>query len=225
MKNKVVSIDEALSHIKSGMDVMISGFAAVGSPNNLSMAMSKLPLENMGIVCNDFGACDHGFEQGANCLLDTDMVKRAIVSFLGTSPKAVKRGQEGLATYEFVPMGIFAERIRAAGAGLGGIYSPVGVGTLVAEGKETRVIDGKEYILEKPIHADVALVKAFRADTFGNAVCLYTATNFNVAMAMAADFVILEAEEVVDVGEIHPNAVTIPGVFVDCVVECKEVLV
>ena len=225
MKNKVVSIDEALSHIESGMDVMIGGFAAVGSPNNLTMAMSKLPLENMGIICNDFGACDHGFEQGANCLLDGDMVKRGIVSFLGTSPKAVKRGQEGLAKYEFVPMGMFAERIRAAGAGLGGIYSPVGVGTLVAEGKECRVIDGKEYILEKPIHADVALVKAFRADTFGNAQCLYTALNFNLAMAMAAKFVILEVEEVVELGELDPNMVSIPGVFIDCVVECKEVLV
>ena len=223
MKNKVVTMQEALGHIESGMDVMLGGFAGVGAPTNLVWELSKLPVKDLGIIADDFGPCDRGFDQNANCLLNNHMVSRGKVSFLGTSPKAVQQGQEGLIDYEFIPMGTFAERIRAAGAGLGGFYTPVGVGTLVAEGKETRVIDGREYILEKPIRADVALVKAFRADTFGNGQCLYTALNFNLAMAMAADLVIMEVEEVVELGAIDPNMVDIPGVFVDYVVEAKEV--
>jgi len=125
---------------------------------------------------------------------------------------------------EFVPQGTLVERIHAGGAGLGGFYTPTGVGTEVAEGKETRVIDGKTYILEKPLTADVALVKAFRADPMGNAQFLFTGSNFNLHMAMAAKTTILEVEELVNVGDLDPSFIHLPGIFVDHIVVAKDVL-
>ena len=125
---------------------------------------------------------------------------------------------------ELVPQGTLAERIRAAGAGIGGFYTPTGVGTVVEEGKETKVIDGKKYLLELPLRANVALVKAYKADRLGNAIFKYTAANFNPVMAMAADLVILETEELLEVGEIEPDQVQLPGIFVDHIVVAKEAM-
>lgn len=126
---------------------------------------------------------------------------------------------------EMVPQGTLAERIRAGGAGIGGFYTPTGVGTVVAEGKETRIIDGKEYLFELPLKSDVSLVKAWKADRMGNAVFRYTGINFNISMAMAGKVVILEAEEIVEIGEISPEEVQLPGVFVDYVVKTPEVVI
>ena len=126
---------------------------------------------------------------------------------------------------EMVPQGTLAERIRAGGAGIGGFYTPTGVGTVIAEGKETRIIDGKEYLFELPLRADVSLVKCWKADRMGNAVFKYTGINFNVVMATAGDTVILEAEEIVEPGEISPENVQLPGVFVDYVVKAERVVI
>ena len=142
---------------------------------------------------------------------------------MGANQIANQKIASGELEVELIPQGTLAERIRAAGAGLGGFYTPTGVGTVVEEGKETKIIDGRKYIFEKPLHANVALLKAHTADTMGNAVLRYAAMNFNPCMAMAADIVILEAENIVRSGEIEPDRVHIPGVFVDYIVHCEKV--
>lgn len=225
MIDKVISIEESMKYIKDGMTLMIGGFAAIGVPANLVKALAKSGKGNFTVIADDLSPINRGYFQGASMLVENKQVKNAVLSFIGTNPHVGQQYINGEMQIEFVPQGTLAERIRAGGVGLGGFYTPTGVGTVVAEGKETKVIDGKEYLLEKPLHAEVALIKAARADRFGNATFLYTASNFNPYMAMAADTVILEAEEIVEVGELDPSEVQLPGIFVDHVVLGKEVLI
>ena len=162
------------------------------------------------------------YNQGFTGLLLNGQIDEIVVSFFGHK-KAQAKVDAGEVKLTLIPQGTLAERLRAAGAGLGGFYTPTGVGTVVEEGKETKVINGKKYLLELPLKANVALVKAYKADRMGNAVFAYTAQNFNTAMATAADIVILECEKLVENGEIVPDQVQLPGVFVDYVVHCEEV--
>lgn len=223
MKNKVVDIAEAISHVHQGDTVMLGGFGGYGAPNNLVLEVVRQNIGELTAITEDFSDGTKPFEMGFSCLLSNKLIKKAVMSFAGMQPLVTQQVFSGDLEVEFTPQGTLAERIRAGGAGLGGLYTPVGVGTVVAEGKETKVIDGKTYLLEKPLHADVSLVKAYKADTFGNAIFKYNSISFNPLMAMAGDTVILEVEELVEPGEIPPDRVQLPGVFVDYVVVQKEV--
>lgn len=222
--NKVMDISKVSRYIKSGMTIMIGGFANYGVPTHLVHALCDAGIKDLTVIADDPSEQNHNCDEGLTVLLQHHVMKKAIMSFIGTSKLAIQQVLDGEFEMEFVPQGTLVERIHAGGAGLGGFYTPTGVGTEVAEGKETRVIDGKTYILEKPLTADVALVKAFRADSMGNAQFLYTGSNFNLHMAMAAKTTILEVEELVNVGDLDPSFIHLPGIFVDHIVVAKDVL-
>lgn len=225
MKNKVVDIDTAISKIHSGDTVMIGGFTNAGCPYNLLYALGdkKDEIKDLTIVSEDMSYGSTTYPQGQEILVYNKQVKEVIISFLGKNKRLNEAVDSGEVKLSLFPQGTLIEKIRAAGAGLGGFYTPTGVGTLVEEGKETKIIDGKKYLLELPLKGDVALVKVRKCDTQGNGVFRYSTSTFNIAMATAAKTVIMETEELVDLGEIEPDRVGIPGVFVDYIVECKEV--
>lgn len=223
--NKVTDIKEAVSLIKSGDTVMLGGFTNYGCPLHLLYALAERPEVNgLTLVSEDLGYGGLPYLQGPGRLFANGQVKKSITSFIGANPQANELIFNKELAVELVPQGTLAERIRAAGAGIGGFYTPTGVGTVAEEGKETKVIGGKKYLLELPLRADVALVKAYKADRMGNAIFKYTAANFNPLMAMAADLVILETEELLEIGEIEPDRVQLPGIFVDHVVVAKEAM-
>lgn len=187
--------------------------------------LAQRDIRDLTIISEDLGYGGMSYDQGQGVLLSNGQVKEAIVSFVGGYPLVNQLVEQGKLKLTLVPQGTLAERIRAGVVlELAVFIRQPGVGTVVEEGKETRVIDGKKYLFEKPLRANVALVKAWKADTMGNAVFKYTAANFNPLMAMAADIVILEAEEVVQPGKIEPDHVQLPGVFVDYVVLAEEVV-
>ena len=208
---KLISVEEAVAMVKDGMTVMIGGFLANGSPNAIVDALAKSGVKDLTLIVNDTAYPDRGCGQ----LIANKQVKKVIVSHIGTNPCTSEQMNSGELKIEFAPQGTLAERIRAAGAGLGGVLTTTGMGTVVAEGKETVTVDGKTYLLEKPLRADVALIGATVADESGNLVYVGTTQNFNPLMATAADLVIAEAEKVVKVGEIAPEAVHTPAMFVD----------
>lgn len=219
MVDKVVDIKTAIDKIKKNDTILLGGFSEVGCPLHLLYELASRPeINGLTLVAEDMSYSGLNFVQGPETLMNNGQLKKIIVSFLGSHKPAEKAVAEGRLQLEFVPQGTLAERLRAAGAGLGGFYTPTGVGTEAAEGKETRIIDGREYVFEKPLHGDVALIKAYKADRYGNAVFKLTANNFNSCMAAAAKTVILEAEKLVNIGDIEPDAVHLPGVFVDYVV-------
>ena len=217
--SKLVDIRTALDQVKSGNSVMIGGFACCGTPLNLLAELEKRDVRHLTTISEDFHNGVKRFDLGLTPLLKKNMIDEIIVSFFGHR-EAQEKIDAGLIKLTLIPQGTLAERIRAGGAGLGGFFTPVGVGTIVEEGKEKRVINGKEYLLELPLRANVALLKCHTADPLGNAVFAYTARNFNCVMATAADIVILECENLVNPGEIAPDAVHLPGIFVDYVVHC-----
>lgn len=225
MIDKVVSCRQAIDCVGTGDTVLLGGFSEVGCPLHLLYELARRPeIRDLTLVAEDLSYSGLPFIQGPELLLNNGQLKKVIISFLGSHKPAERAIAEGRLELEFVPQGTLAERLRSAGAGLGGFYTPTGVGTEYAAGKETRLIDGKEYVFEKPLRGDVALVKAYRADRLGNAVFKYTANNFNTCMAMAGRKVILEVEELVAQGDIEPDAVHLPGVFVDYVVVEKGVV-
>lgn len=219
MKNKVVDIDTAIDQIKKNDTVLFGGFGNVGAPLHLLYALAKRSdIDGLTIVSEDMHYGGLNYVQGPEVLYQTGQLKKIVVSFIGSHKVIENAINDGKLELEFVPQGTLAERLRAAGSGLGGFYTPTGVGTEVEQGKETKIIDGKKYIFEKPLRGNVALVKAYRADRMGNAVFKLTAANFNPWMATAADTVILEVEQLVEVGEIDPDDVQLPGFFVDYIV-------
>lgn len=221
--NKVTNIEQAVSYIKSGDTVHIGGFGGFGMPGNLIREIANQNIGDLTVVSEGFSALFRPQLKGVGYLTEKKLVKKAIISFVGGDPEIEAMVDSGEIELEFVPQGTLVERIRAAGTGIAGFYTPTGVGTIVEEGKETKEFNGKKYLLELPLPANVAIVKAYIADTMGNAVFKYTGSNFNIAMAMAADVVILEAEKIVEAGEIVPDRVQLPGVFVDYVVLAEEV--
>ena len=207
---------DAVAEISDGSTILIGGFGNAGQPMELIDALMECGATDLTVVNNNAGQADAGLA----LLIKERRVKKIICSFPRQSDswhfdEAYRAGEIEL---ELVPQGNLAERIRAAGAGIGGFFTPTGYGTLLAEGKETRVIDGKGYVLETPIHADFALIKALKADTFGNLVYRKTARNFGPIMATAAKAAIVQVDEVVEVGSIDPEHVITPGIYVDTVV-------
>ncbi|MBQ3122822.1 MAG: CoA transferase subunit A [Firmicutes bacterium] len=221
--DKVTSLDKAMEVVKTGDTIMIGGFTLSGCPVGLLRKLSEMPVNNLTAISEDCGYIRGDVKRkNAAALFENNQISEVKVSFLGPNPFVHKKINDGELKLELIPQGTLAERIRAGGSGLGGVLTPTGVGTVVEEGKQKIEIDGKEYIVEKPLHADVALIKAYKADRMGNAIFKYAARNFNPLMAMAADKVVLEVEEIVEPGEINPEHVQLPGVFVDYVVHCPE---
>jgi len=218
MINKIVAtVGEAIAGIPDGATVMIGGFGTAGMPSELIDALIEQGARELTIVNNNAGNADVGLA----LLLKAKRVRKIICSFPRQTDSwhfdALYRAGE--IELELVPQGNLAERIRAAGAGIGGFYTPTGYGTALAEGKETRVIDGRHYVLEQPIRADFALIKALRADRWGNLVYRKTARNFGPIMASAARCTIAQVREVVNLGDLDPEDVVTPGIFVSRVVE------
>ncbi|NLK43741.1 MAG: acetate CoA-transferase subunit alpha [Tissierellia bacterium] len=212
--NKIVSIEEAISHIKDGMTIMIGGFLGCGSPHRLIDALVEKGVKDLTLICNDSGFP----EIGSGKLVVNRQIKKLIASHIGTNRETGNQMNAGEMEVVLVPQGTLAEQVRAGGSGLGGFLTPTGVGTVVEEGKEKIEIDGKTYLLELPLRADVALIAGHTVDKFGNIVYHGATRNFNNLMATAADLVIVEAEEIVEVGAIDPNHVVTPGIFVDYIV-------
>ena len=217
MKSKVVTVDEALSHVKDGMTVLIGGFLGVGTPERIIDALVAKGIKNLTIVGNDSGYPDRGIGK----LVVNNQVKKVIASHIGTNPETGKKMNSGEIEVELVPQGTLAERIRAAGFGLGGILTPTGIGTIVENGKDIITVDGKKFILEKPLKGDVALLNGSVVDESGNVVYAKATKNFNPIMATGADTVIVLAEKLVKTGEIDPDHVMTSKIFVDYIVEDK----
>ena len=217
MKQKIVSMEEAISHIKDGMTVHIGGFIACGTPESIITALIEKGVKDLTIVANDTGLIDKGIGR----LVVNNQVKKVIASHIGTNPETGKKMHDGTMEVELVPQGTLAERVRAAGYGLGGVLTPTGLGTVVQEGKSIINVDGKDYLLEKPIKADVAVLFGSKVDEQGNVICEKTTKNFNPLMATAADVVIVEALEIVPAGSLSPEHLDISKIFVDYIVESK----
>jgi 3-oxoacid CoA-transferase subunit A len=211
MSGKVfASAREALAGVADGMTILVGGFGLCGIPENLIGALRDSGARGLTCVSNNAGVDDFGL----GLLLQTRQIKKMLSSYVGENATFEKQYLSGELALEFCPQGTLAERLRAGGAGIPAFYVPAGVGTLVAEGKETREFDGRKYVLERGIVGDYALVKAWKADRFGNLVYRKTARNFNPLVATAGKVTVAEVEEIVDVGEIDPDQVHTPGVYV-----------
>ena len=209
--NKVLaSAAEAVDRIPDGATVLMGGFGLCGIPETLIDALHARGTKGLTVISNNAGIDDFGI----GVLLRSRQVRKMIATYVGENKEFERQFLTGEIDVELVPQGTFAERIRAGGAGIGGFFTPAGYGTLVAEGKETRLIDGKPYVLEQPIRADFAFIKAWRGDRAGNLVYRKTARNFNPVMATAAAVTIAEVEHLVEPGEIDPDHVVTPGIFV-----------
>ena len=215
--NKVYSRAEVLEKFADGQRIMIGGFASVGVPTNLIDGLIETGVKNLTVIANDTGFAGEGVGKIFSCRQGSKL----ICSYVGLNPEAQKIVNEqvnsGLIELELNPQGTLAERIRSGGTGLGGVLVQAGLGTIIEQGKQKIVVDGKTYLLETPLHADIALIKAWKADTYGNLVYRRTAQNFNPLMAMAGKLVIVEAEEIVPIGTIDPDDVMTPGVFVNMI--------
>ena len=218
MDKVVASAAEAVSRIADGASIMMGGFGLCGIPENLIAALRARGTRGLTVISNNAGVDDFGI----GILLRARQVKKMIATYVGENKEFERQFLTGELEVELVPQGTFAERIRAGGAGIGGFFTPTGHGTLVAEGKETREIDGKPYVLETPLRADFAFVKAWKGDRAGNLVYRRTARNFNPVMATAARVTIAEVEELVEPGAINPDHVITPGIFVKHVVKGEK---
>ncbi len=209
--NKVVpTADEAIRDVEDGAVVMSGGFGLCGNPENLIAALHRKGVKNLTIISNNCGTTDLGL----GILLKAKQVKKMVSSYVGENKEFERQFLGGELEVELNPQGTLAERIRAGGCGIGGFYTPTGVGTQIAAGKETRTIDGREYVLESPLVADFAIVRAFKGDKWGNLVFRETARNFSPLMCMAAKVTIAEVEQLVEVGEIDSDQVHVPSIFV-----------
>lgn len=212
--NKIISIDEAALKIHDGMTVMIGGFLGCGTPERMIDKLVELGIKDLTIIANDTSFPDKGLGK----LIVSKQVKKAIVSHIGTNKETGRQMTAGETEVVLVPQGTLIEQIRAGGVGLGGVLTPTGLGTVVEEGKQKITIEGKEYLLELPLRADVAILYGSKVDRKGNVYYNGTTRNFNPIIAMAADLVIVEAMEIVEVGEIPPNDVMTPGVLIHAIV-------
>ena len=216
MKSKVVTMDAAMAKIESGMTIMIPGFITVGTPIKIVQAICEKGLEDFHLISIDAAKPDI---PGIGRLITERRVRELTVAHIGLNPEAGRQMNAGELKINLTPMGSLAEKIRIGGAGIGGFLTPTGLGTVAEEGKQIIEAGGKKYLLELPLRADVAVLKAWKADTMGNLVYRRTARNFNPLMAMAADWVIAEAEHIVSAGELDPDIIVTPGIVVDMVVQ------
>jgi len=216
--NKVINLTEAAEHINDAAVIMIGGFLSVGTPEAIIDTILEKNVKNLTIIANDSGFPDRGIGK----LVVNRQVKKLVVSHIGTNPETGRQMRANELEVELVPQGTLVERIRSGGAGLGGVLTPTGLGTMVADGKPIITVDDKEFLLEKPIRAELALIKAARADAAGNLIFRKSARNFNPVIATAANIVIAEVQDVVPVGQIEPDEVMLPGILVDFLVMVRE---
>jgi 3-oxoacid CoA-transferase subunit A len=209
--NKVVAnADEAIRDMQDGAVIMSGGFGLSGNPENLISAIHRKGIKNLTVISNNCGTTD----KGLGILLQSRQIKKMVSSYVGENKEFERQFLAGELEVELNPQGTLAERIRAGGAGLGGFFTPTGAGTQIAEGKESRVLEGKEMIFEKPLKADYAIVRAWKGDKWGNLVFRKTARNFSPMMCTAARITVAEVENLVEVGEIEPDQVHVPSVYV-----------
>ncbi len=213
--NKIISMDEAIAKINDGMTIMIGGFMAAGTPNAMMKELVKKGVKNLTVICNDTAFAD----KGIGLLVSNKQVKKVITSHIGTNTSTIEQFNNKEIEVEFVPQGTLAERIRCAGAGLGGFLTPTGLGTVVEEGKQIINVKGKDFLLELALKADMALIGASIADEEGNLQYKGTTQNFNPLMATAAEVVIVETKEIVKPGEIPMENVHTQALFVDYIVK------
>lgn len=211
----IVTLEQAIEKIKDNMTLMIGGFLAVGTPEPLIDGIVQKGVRDLTVIANDTGFPDRGIGK----LVVNHQIKKAIVSHVGTNPETGRQMNIQEIEVVLVPQGTLAEQVRAGGAGLGGFLTPTGIGTIVEEGKRKIAVDGREFILEKPLKADIALLRADVADKAGNLLYRRSSRNFNPLMAMAAETVIVVANKIVEIGEIDPDQVMTPGIFVDMIVQ------
>lgn len=212
---KLTNKDIVASQLKNGMTVMIGGFMANGAPETLIDAILENNIHDLTLISTDTGMP----KSGSGRLISAKRIKKLYASHIGLNPETGRQMNDGELEVVLVPQGSLAERIRAAGAGLGGVLTPTGLGTIVAEGKTIIDVDGTPYLLEKPLKADVALIRGSIIDKSGNVFYKKTTQNFNPLMATAADVVIAEAESIVDIGHIQAESVHTPSIFVDHIVQ------
>jgi acetate CoA/acetoacetate CoA-transferase alpha subunit len=215
MKKKIISNAEFVAKIPNGASIMVGGFMNIGTAESIIDEMLKTDVKDLTIICNDAGLPGVGVGK----LIDAGKVKKLIASHIGLNPVAGAKMTSGDMEVELIPQGTLAERIRSAGAGLGGFLTPTGIGTIVEEGKEVIEVDGRKYILEKPLKADFAFLLGHVVDKKGNIVYNKTIRNFNPLMATAAECVVVLARKVVEIGEINPDHIITPHIFVDYIVE------
>jgi 3-oxoacid CoA-transferase subunit A len=219
MKSKVYSdAKSAIQGVKDGMTFILGGFGLCGIPENLILALRDSGVKNITCVSNNAGVDDWGL----GLLLQTRQIKKMISSYVGENATFEKQFLAGELELEFCPQGTLAERMRAGGAGIPGFYTPTGVGTLVAEGKEVREFEGRKYVLERGIVGDFAFVKAWKGDKFGNLIFRKTARNFNPMAATAGKITIAEVEHLVEVGELDPDQIHTPGIYVQRIFQGRE---
>jgi 3-oxoacid CoA-transferase subunit A len=209
--NKVFpNAEAAIADVKDGATIMVGGFGLCGIPENLIEAVRRKGVKNLTVISNNAGVDTFGL----GLLLGTRQIKKMIGTYVGENKLLEDLALRGEIELQLTPQGTFSERIRAGGAGIAGFYTPTGVGTVVAEGKETREFEGRPYLLERGLRADFAFVKAWKGDRWGNLVYRRTARNFNPMMATAASVTIAEVEELVELGALDPNSIVTPGVYV-----------
>ncbi|MDR2356729.1 MAG: 3-oxoacid CoA-transferase subunit A [Oscillospiraceae bacterium] len=213
-RTKVAPLEKAMEKVQSGMTVLIPGFVNVGVPEKLIQGMIDKDVRNLKVISNNTSVKGRGI----GLLVHDGRIAHITCSHIGSNTETVEKVVAGELNVTFVPQGTLCERVRAGGAGIGGVLTPTGLGTPIAEGKEIIKVDGVDYLLEKPLRADVALIHAWKADKMGNVVYHRTARNFNQIWATAADWVIVEAEEVVEIGQLDPDLIMTPGALVDAVV-------
>jgi len=216
--NEYSTVEEALEGVEDGATIMVGGFGLVGTPIRLIQGLRDKGVSNLTIISNNCGSDDLGL----GILLNKRQIKKIICSYVGDNREFERQSLSGELELELVPQGTMAERIRAGGAGIPAFYSLAGVGTPIAEGRETRIFNGREYLLETALIADFSLVKAWRGDRMGNLVYHLTARNFNPMMATAGKTTIVEAEEIVEIGTMDPDQVHTPGIYVQRLIECRD---
>ncbi|HDF2342588.1 TPA: acetate CoA-transferase subunit alpha [Morganella morganii] len=211
MNNKQITVKKAGEFFRDGMTIMVGGFMGVGTPPRLMTELLESGVKELTIIANDTAFVDTGLGP----LIVNGRVKKVIASHIGTNPETGRRMIAGEMDVQLIPQGTLAEQIRCGGAGLGGFLTPTGVGTVVEEGKQKITLDGRDYLLELPLRADLALIQAQKADPLGNLTYDLSARNFNPLMALAADITIAEPDEIVAAGDIDPDCVATPGAIID----------
>lgn len=213
MDKRVANAETAIARLAEGVTILMGGFGLCGIPENLIAAVRQAGTKNLTVASNNPGSTDFGI----GLLIESKQIRKMIASYVGENSLFAKQLLEGKIEVELNPQGTLAERIRAGGAGIPAFYTPTGYGTMIAEGKETREFGGRMYVLEKALRGDFAFIKGWKGDRWGNIVYRKTARNFNAVMATAADYVIAEVEELVELGEIPPDQVHTPGIFIDAI--------
>lgn len=219
LANKVISLKEALSFINDGCVLMFGGFGGVGNPPTLINGIYEKGVKDLTLIGNDAGFPEIGIGK----VVSNQRAKKLITTHIGSNPIAGKLMVEGKMEVEFCPQGILAERIRAGGAGLGGILSDIGIGSMIDKGKQKVTVGDKEYLIETPLQADVAIIHAKKADMYGNLVYDKSARNTNPLVATAGKITIAEAEEIVETGELDPECIVTPGIYVDYIIQSRGV--